>query len=336
MQQIADLLRVPRSTVYGHLDNADTSRWPGQSSTVPLRREVLQRWGSDLLTIVHATAKDGVQVSEHAWDRMTAQTLQERARQGATVLLPIGSTEQHGPHLPTGTDAFLASETCVRVAALLAPGHPVVITPAVWCGLAEHHMALGGTFSLSLGTLHALLHDLCSSILRAGFSNILIVNGHGGNIPGMTAITSELTRELGATITCTTYVLAAPETTRRTLQHQDTVMHACEGETSMIMAVAPDLVHHDRLADAHGPALGLTTELTGLIYTSRSFADLTTSGVAGDARTASSAKGEALLTAYARGIADALLHDQPFAARNPTQHNNGNLPFLPAADLADR
>lgn len=262
---------------------------------------------------------NGVDMAEHAWNRMTAQTLQERARQGATVLLPIGSTEQHGPHLPTGTDDFLATEICRRVAVLLEPEHPVVIAPPVWCGLAEHHMTFGGTFTLTLtlGTLHALLHDLCSSILRAGFRNVLIVNGHGGNIPGLTAICAELTRELGATITCTTYVLAAPETTRRTLQHQDTVMHACEGETSMIMALAPDLVHHDRLEEAHGPALGLTTELTGLIYAMRSFSDLTPSGVAGDSRTASAAKGETLLAAYAHGIAHALLHGQPWAVTAP-------------------
>ncbi len=85
-------------------------------------------------------------------------------------------------------------------------------------------------------------------------------------------------------------MVAAPETTRRTLQHPDNIMHVCEGETSMIMAVAPELVHHDQLPDAHGAALGLTTELTGLIYTLRSFTDLTTSGVAGDARTASAGK----------------------------------------------
>ncbi len=252
-------------------------------------------------------------MSQHSWNRMTAQTLRERARRGATVLLPIGSTEQHGPHLPTGTDDFLAAETCARVAALLEPEHPVVITPTVWCGLAEHHMAFGGTFTLTLATLHALLNDLCSSILRAGFRNILIVNGHGGNIPGLTAITSELTRKLGTPITSTTYVLAAPETTRRTLQRQDTVMHACEAETSMMMTVAPSLVHHDRLPDAHGPALGLTTELTGLIFTARSFINLTPTGVAGDARAASPAKGEALLSAYAQEIAHAILHDQPWA-----------------------
>lgn len=248
-------------------------------------------------------------MTEHHWNRLTAETLREQARRGAVVLLPIGSTEQHGPHLPTGTDGFLAVEICARVAAMLEPERPVVITPAVWFGLAEHHVSFGGTFTLTLATLHALLHDLCSSILRAGFLDIVIVNGHGGNIPGLVAIVGELTRELGATIGCTTYVQAAPEETRRILQRQDTVMHACEAETSMIMALAPDLVHRDRLPDAHGPALGLTTELTGLIYTSRSFGELTPSGVAGDARAATAAEGEQLLTAYAQGIAAALRRD---------------------------
>lgn len=150
----------------------------------------------------------------------------------------------------------------------------------------------------------------------------------------MTAITSELTRELGATITCTTCVLAGPETTRRTLRHQDAGTHACEAGTSMVMTVAMDLVHHDRLRDGHGAALGPTTELTGLIYTSRSFADLTASGVAGDARTAS--EGGALLAAYAHCIADALLHDQPFAAREPAPHAAAHLTPLAASQPAQR
>ncbi len=135
--------------------------------------------------------------------------------------------------------------------------------------------------------------------------------------PGLTAICAELTRELDMPVACTTYVLAAPEVTRHALQRQDAVMHACGGETSMIMAVAPDLVHHDRLDDAHGPALGLTTELTGLIYTARSFADLTPSGVAGDARAAAAARGETLLNAYARSIAHAVVNDHPWARSAP-------------------
>ncbi len=111
---------------------------------------------------------------------------------------------------------------------------------------------------------------------------------------------------------------------------------------SMIMAVAPDLVHRDRLPDGHGLALGPT----GLIYTPRSFTDLTTSGVAGDARTASANKGAALLTAYAQGIA-ALQHDQPSAAaatppiastvpEDRTDQAPGQLPPVSAAEAARR
>ncbi|GAA2157841.1 creatininase family protein [Actinomadura napierensis] len=67
-------------------------------------------------------------------------------RPGAPVLLPVGVTEQHGLHLPTGVDDFLAAEVCRRTAVLMAErGRPVVVAPSVWCGLSEHHMGFGGT-----------------------------------------------------------------------------------------------------------------------------------------------------------------------------------------------
>ncbi len=152
----------------------------------------------------------------------------------------------------------------------------------------------------------------------------------------MTAITSELTRGLDATITSTISVLAAPKTARRTLRHQDSVIHACEAQTSMIRPVAPDLVRHERLRDAHGAAPGLTTEPAGLIYTPRSFPDRTPSGVAGDARTASATDGEAFLTVYAQAIADALPDDQPTAAGDSAQRASGHRTPSSAAPSAQR
>jgi creatinine amidohydrolase/Fe(II)-dependent formamide hydrolase-like protein len=66
-----------------------------------------------------------------------------------------------------------------------------VVAPTVWMGLAEHHVAYGGTFSISIATYHALLRDLCDAILRAGFKQILIVNSHGGNSAALTALTTD-------------------------------------------------------------------------------------------------------------------------------------------------
>ena len=252
-------------------------------------------------------------MTELLWNRMTAETLRERAAEGAIVLLPVASTEQHGPHLATGVDDYLCSEACRRAAALIAKERPVVVAPTVWCGLAEHHIAFGGTFTLTLQTYYALLRDLCQSILRAGFRHILIVNGHGGNVTALNAFTTELTRELGAPIATTTYVMTGVEGTKAILEDQDGIMHACEGETSMMMALKPDLVDRSRLEEAHGPNLGVGAALSRPIHAWKSFKDLTPSGVVGDARRATPQKGEAILDACAAGIAERLLKGEPWA-----------------------
>jgi creatinine amidohydrolase len=252
-------------------------------------------------------------MTETLWNRMSAETLRQRAAEGAIVLLPVASTEQHGPHLATGVDDYLCSEACRRAAALVLKERPIVVAPTVWCGLAEHHVAFGGTFTLSLSTYYALLRDLCRSILRAGFTKILIVNGHGGNIAALNAFTTELARELDAPIATTTYIMGGIEETKAVLEDQEGIQHACEGETSMMMAVRPDLVDHARLKEAHGPSLGLSAALARPIHLWKSFKELTPSGVMGDARRATPAKGEAILDACAKGIADRLLKGEPWA-----------------------
>ncbi|SOE10608.1 creatinine amidohydrolase [Streptomyces sp. 2323.1] len=242
------------------------------------------------------------------WNRMTAPALRELAAQGAPVLLPVGSTEQHGPHLPTGVDDFLSTEACRRAAAIMvAQGRPVVVAPSLWCGLADHHVEFGGTFTLTLATYHALLRDVCRSVLTAGFRKILIVNGHGGNVTALHAISSEISRELSAPIAVTSYFVAGQARIAEILEDQDTLMHACEGETSMTMAIAPDLVDGVRLAEAVGPEIALQSAPSEAIHVPRSFHEVTSSGVAGDARSATAEKGEAILDACAEAIAEWLM-----------------------------
>jgi len=137
-------------------------------------------------------------------------------------------------------DDFLVTAVCRRTARLLAPDLPGVMTPTVWCGLADHHVAFGGTFSLGLATYYALLHDLCGSILKAGFGKIVLVNGHAGNIAALATIAGELTRELDAPIATATYFMVAAREIAGLLEDQGGLMHACEAETSMMMAEAPE------------------------------------------------------------------------------------------------
>src|SRR5215212_2876337 len=228
---------------------------------------------------------------EVLWNRMTAAELTAAAASDAIVLLPAASTEQHGPHLATGVDAFLGQEGCRRLALRVAERRPIVVAPTIWMGLAEHHVASGGTFSVSLATYYALLRDLCDSILRAGFTKILIVNSHGGNYAALVAMTTDLARELKAPIAVTT-LYTLPHVSGAyadVLEDQKEVHHACEAETSMMMAAFPDCVRAQKISEAFGPSeVGSPMQRPLLVF--NSFTELTASGVIGDARRSSAAK----------------------------------------------
>ena len=257
-------------------------------------------------------------MSEVFWNRMTAEELRGKAAEDAIVLLPVASTEQHGPHLGTGVDTFLVTEGCRRVAVAVAKHRPIVVAPTVWMGLAEHHISFGGTFTLGLATYHALLRDLCASILRAGFKKILIVNGHGGNIAALAALTTDLAQELSAPIATTTLYSAAGASNAfaAVLEDQESVQHACEAETSMMLAAFPDCVRADRIKDAFNPnGVDKSRRLSAggpPVQVWRAFKDMTPSGVMGDARKASPEKGQLMFELTAAALAEILIAGQPW------------------------
>lgn len=253
-------------------------------------------------------------MAEIEWARLSAAELRQRAASDAIVLLPVASTEQHGPHLATGVDTFLCGEICRRAAReLVARATAAVVAPTLWAGLAEHHVAFGGGFTLTVATYHALLRDLCGSILRAGFRRLVLVNGHGGNMSALNALSVELTRELEAPIAVATYWLLAEEVFSTILEDQRSVLHACEAETSMMMALAPDLVDRERLPEAVGPmAERAGSVLNQPLHRWRSFKEITASGVIGDARRASADKGERLLAAAGAALTERLGRGEPW------------------------
>jgi creatinine amidohydrolase len=248
------------------------------------------------------------------WNRLKASELVDLANRDAIVLLPVASTEQHGPHLATGTDDVLCTEACRRAAHIVSETRPIVLAPTVWMGLAEHHVAFGGSFTVSLSTWHALLRDLCEAILRAGFKRIVIVNGHGGNMSALNALTVELTRALNAPIATTNYFAFMEDASLGILEDQTGVQHACEAETSMMLALRPELVDKSRLQEAFGPQASMSSALARRMHVWKSFRTMSPSGVFGDARRASMEKGERLLNAAAEGLAKALVAGEPWNA----------------------
>jgi creatinine amidohydrolase len=97
------------------------------------------------------------------------------------ALFPVGATEQHGPHMPVGTD-LLTVEYIAREAAARATSQvPIIVTPTMPFGSSHHHLSFGGTMSLSTDTYYRAMHELTESLIIDGFRRIFILNGHGGN-----------------------------------------------------------------------------------------------------------------------------------------------------------
>lgn len=242
------------------------------------------------------------------WKELTAEELRAKAAANAIVVLPVASMEQHGPHLPVGVDTILCEGVCKAGAGIAANDVPVVVAPTLWCGMAEHHMAFGGTFTFDIPTYRAVLLAFLKSLERHGFKRVLIVNGHGGNIAALNSFLPDFARETGLQVRSATYFELAETDLAPVLEDQKTVHHACEVETSLMMVLAPDTVRHDRLPEAFGGMAG--SNAPDAWYTVparfRSFKALTASGVNGDARRASREKGEKLLAICAEGLASTL------------------------------
>jgi creatinine amidohydrolase len=242
------------------------------------------------------------------WKSLTAADLQAKAKADAIVVLPVASVEQHGPHLPVGVDAILTEAVCEGAAQAIADTTPVVVAPTLWCGMAEHHMRFGGTFTFDIPTYRAVLLCLLQSIARHGFKRVLIVNGHGGNIGALAAFLPDLVCATSLALRVTTYFEQARAAMAAVLEDQESVHHACEAETSMMLVVAPDSVRRERLPEAFGPPHATSGPPGVARY--RSFHDVTPTGVIGDARRADASKGERLVAACRAGIAAVLRNPQ--------------------------
>src|SRR5439155_12175941 len=104
-------------------------------------------------------------MAEVEWSRLKAPELRALAKDNAVVIVPVASTEQHGPHLPTQVDCLLCGEIARRAATQASATIPIITTPVVWSGLAEHHMSMGATLSLDFDTFFALLRGICGSLV---------------------------------------------------------------------------------------------------------------------------------------------------------------------------
>ena len=241
------------------------------------------------------------------WTRLTGPDIRAVAARGnALAVLPVGSLEQHGPHLPVITDTRTAWEISIRAARLAAPAVPVLVLPGMWTGMSEHHLPFGGTISLNFAEVRGVSAGVARSLRAIGIGRLLIVNGHGGNVDPLAVAVRELAVEYSLPIVATTPWFIAVEAVAELMETAKGPQHACEAETSVMLAMVPDLVRTDKLEEAVRQAPPPVNARSGY---SRfwSFSERAPStGVRGDPRPATAAKGEKMLDAMAAALAEAM------------------------------
>lgn len=224
---------------------------------------------------------------------MTAPEIRGLDRSRSLIVAPIASCEQHSRHLPVFTDSILAGAVADGLEAALPDR--VLLLPVLWLGASEHHLPFGGTLTARLGTYADLLVELLTPLLQEGFRRVLLLNGHGGNIDPMHVALRRLEPAFpNAILTGAAYwEMAEAELAAHCQGLRKTVGHACEIETSMMLAIRPDLVRWDRVADDPDPT---PPGLAGTFW-ARDFARRTDHGAVGYPERADAEKGRRMLDA---------------------------------------
>lgn len=192
------------------------------------------------------------------WDELTRDEISALAPE-ALLVLPVGTTEQHGPHLATGTDALIAA-TVARLAAEAAARPPaILIAPTLAYGASHHHLPFGGTLSLDVSTFQLVLQDLLSSAAGAGCRRVFVLNGHGGNAAACAIAVAEASRVHG--IVAATALIT--ELVPRDALDGPVRGHAGLFETSVVLALDAERVRLSRATPS--PGGGARARAEGLI-----------------------------------------------------------------------
>jgi creatinine amidohydrolase len=224
---------------------------------------------------------------------MTAPQLRQVPHDGTVVLAPLAACEQHSRHLPTFTDTILV--TAVAEGAEQRLPQQVLLLPTLWLGASSHHLRFGGTLSAEVNTHIDMLCDLLVPLLDDGYQRVLVLNGHGGNIDTMhVALRRLMTRYRDRILSAASYwELAEKELAALAEGARKGMGHACEFETSMVLALRPELVRREEIRDDppnDDPAL------RGL-YLAEDMKQRTDHGAVGYPELASAEKGRAFLAA---------------------------------------
>ena len=258
-------------------------------------------------------------------DRLAWPALAEAAAQpGSTVLWPLGSIEQHGPQLPLGTDALFAERVSEAVLAGLEPELPIWRLPCQCLGFSPEHLGFAGTLSLPSELLISLVVAVGSQLAEAGFKRLVLFNAHGGQIALLQVAARELRAHQPALAVLPCFLWSGPPGVSALLPQPERRqgLHAGLAETSLMLHLAPELVGPERPRDGIGaqdPPTGWSLE--GAVPLAWRTADLSQTGVIGDASGAEAALGadlfDGLVAGWSELLTNLLRSDWPPTAPQP-------------------
>jgi creatinine amidohydrolase len=227
------------------------------------------------------------------------------------AVLPLAATEQHGPHLPVGTDVMIAQAYLARVRELLPDTLPATFLPLQPIGISTEHVDYPGTLTLPSETALQNWMALGISVARAGIRKLVMVTSHGGNSAAMSLVAQDLRARHRLLVVSTSWArFGAPEG----LFSAEELRHGIHGgavETSIMLAACPEQVRNGEIADFRPASIAMETDYRWLAaHRPAPFAwqaqDLHPSGAAGDATQASAENGRRLLDHGARAFCELL------------------------------
>ena len=253
------------------------------------------------------------------WADCISSDLAELDAQRAVAVLPLGATEQHGPHLPLSVDTDLVNAMVAAALAHLDPADQVLVLPTQSVGLSSEHMAYDGTLSFSPTSVIEQWCALGESVARVGVKKLLLFNAHGGNVGLMDVVARELRGHCGLTVFSSNWhQLPLGEALNAFDAHEQRFgVHGGDMETSLMLAIAPHKVRMEE-AQHFASASEQRAQNFALLGDSKSaklgwhMQDYNLQGAAGNAAAATTAKGQALLDAVGLQLATLLQEMQRF------------------------
>ncbi len=250
-------------------------------------------------------------LASHRWAELNTRDFAALDPARTVAVLPLGATEQHGPHLPLSVDTVLVDGVVNAALGHLAATDPVLVLPTQTVGLSTEHTAFAGTLHLSPQTLIQLWCDIGASVARAGVKKLLMFNAHGGNVGLMDVVARELRAQQGLIVYSSSWYnlpIDAGVMGQFSADEHRFGIHAGDIETSMMLALSPNRVnmaeaqnfastsqdrakHYAVLGNGRSAKLGWHMQ------------DYNPQGAAGNASAAKAAKGEALVQSAGEQLA---------------------------------